>query len=43
MIGTYPNVTPEPIMYCANVLRGPLGPAPYLIIVKAPIFVSVES
>ena len=36
MAGTYPNVETEPIIYCANVIRGPLGPAQYLIMVKAP-------
>ena len=32
----YPNVAPEPSMYCPNVLIGPFGPAPYLIILKPP-------
>lgn len=33
---TYPNVSPEPSMYCPKVLIGPLGPAPYLMILKPP-------
>ena len=34
---TYPNVTPEPNMYCPKVLTGPLGPAPYLMMLKPPL------
>ena len=33
---TYPNVAPEASMYCPNVLIGPLGPAPYLTMLKPP-------
>jgi hypothetical protein len=31
-----PNVAPEPSMYCPNVLKGPCGPAPNLMILVAP-------
>ena len=32
----YPKVAPEPSMYCPRVLIGPLGPAPYLMMLKPP-------
>ena len=38
LLPTYPNVTPEPAMYCPKVLIGPLGPAPYLMMLKLPSF-----
>lgn len=34
---SYPNVAPEPSMYCPNVLMGPLGPAPYRMMLKPPM------
>lgn len=33
----YPNVAPEPSMYCPSVLMGPFGPPPYLIMVNPPM------
>ena len=36
-LASYPNVAPEPSMYCPSVLMGPLGPAPYLMMLKPPI------
>ncbi len=35
----YPNVAPEPSIYCPNVLMGPFGPPPYLIMVNPPFVV----
>ena len=37
IIRTYPNVAPDPSMYCPRVLVTPLGPAPYLMMLKPPI------
>lgn len=36
MISAYPNVAPDPSIYCPSVLIGPLGPAPYLMILNPP-------
>lgn len=32
----YPNVAPEPSMYCPSVLMMPFGPAPYLKMLTVP-------
>lgn len=32
----YPNVAPEPSIYCPSVLMIPLGPAPYLKMLTVP-------
>jgi len=32
----YPNVAPDPTMYCPNVRITPFGPAPYLMMLTEP-------
>ena len=34
---SYPNVAPEPSIYCPSVLMIPLGPAPYLKMLTVPV------
>lgn len=34
--GAYPNVAPEPSMYCPSVRMMPFGPAPYLKMLTVP-------
>lgn len=36
-VEAYPNVAPDPNMYCPRVLIGPFGPAPYRIILNPPV------
>ena len=36
----YPNVAPEPAMYCPNVLMTPFDPAPYLKMFTVPAKIS---
>lgn len=37
VLHTYPNVAPDPSMYCPSVLMTPFGPAPYLMMLTEPV------
>ena len=41
--GQYPNVAPDPTIYCPKLLITPFGPAPYLMMLTEPLEVLEHS